>query len=99
MGRTEIYDAVVDRVGAVPFERVINIDAGIGAWRRRARRTDAVGSLRTHPGHVDVVDGAAERIPVADGTVDALWAANSMHHWVDPEQPATEIARDSTPNE
>lgn len=43
--------------------------------------------------NLEVVDGAAERIPLGDRTVDAAWAVNTMHHWVDPELAAAEIAR------
>jgi SAM-dependent methyltransferase len=42
---------------------------------------------------ITVVDGAAEKIPVDDGSIDAVWAVNTMHHWVDPERAAVEIAR------
>ncbi len=44
-------------------------------------------------GSVAVLDGAAEHLPVADASVDALWAVNSMHHWVDAEAAVVEIAR------
>ena len=42
---------------------------------------------------IEVVDGAAESIPATDGSVDAVWAVNTMHHWVDSERAAVEIAR------
>jgi SAM-dependent methyltransferase len=43
--------------------------------------------------NIQVVDGSAERLPVDDSTVDAIWAVNTMHHWVDVERGVTEIAR------
>ncbi len=46
-----------------------------------------------HGGRVEVVDGTAERIPADDDSVDVLWAVNTMHHWLDPETAASEIAR------
>jgi SAM-dependent methyltransferase len=46
-----------------------------------------------HRGSVDVVDGAAEAIPATDHSVDAVWAVNTMHHWVDIERGVAEIAR------
>jgi SAM-dependent methyltransferase len=46
---------------------------------------------------VDVVDGTAERLPVDDRTIDAVWAVNTMHHWVDVERGVAEIARVLTP--
>lgn len=42
---------------------------------------------------VEVVDGAAEQLPVADQSIDAIWAVNTMHHWVDVDRGAAEIAR------
>ncbi len=42
---------------------------------------------------VEVVDGTAEALPVDDRTIDAIWAVNTMHHWVDVERGVAEIAR------
>ena len=42
---------------------------------------------------IAVVDAAAEALPVADGSIDAVWAVNTMHHWVDPGRGAAEIGR------
>lgn len=53
-----------------------------------ARRLFQAGRNR-----LTIVDGAAEKMPVPDGSVDALWSVNAMHHWVDPGQAAVEIAR------
>ncbi len=49
--------------------------------------------LQSGRGRITVVDGAAEKLPVPDGSVDALWSVNAMHHWVDPDQASREIAR------
>lgn len=46
-----------------------------------------------HRRSIDIVDGAAEQIPAGDGTIDAVWAVNTMHHWVDVERGVAEIAR------
>lgn len=43
--------------------------------------------------NVRVIDGAAEQLGVADASTDAIWAVNTMHHWVDPTKAAAEIAR------
>lgn len=43
--------------------------------------------------HISVVDGAAEAIPVASGSVDALWSVNTMHHWTDLDRALGEIHR------
>lgn len=42
---------------------------------------------------ISVVDGAAEAIPVAEGSVDALWSVNTMHHWTDLDGALREIHR------
>lgn len=42
---------------------------------------------------IEIVDGAAEQIPVGDGSIHAVWAVNTMHHWVDVERGIAEIAR------
>lgn len=42
---------------------------------------------------ITVADGAAEHLPVADASADAIWAVNSMHHWTDPDAAAVEIVR------
>ncbi len=42
---------------------------------------------------IEVVDGTAERLPVADHGIDAIWAVNTMHHWSDLELGVAEIAR------
>lgn len=43
--------------------------------------------------NIDVVDGSAEALPAADGSIDALWATNTMHHWTDADRAVVEIAR------
>jgi SAM-dependent methyltransferase len=47
---------------------------------------------------IEVAEGAAERIPADDRTIDAIWAVNTMHHWVDIERGVAEIARVIRPN-
>jgi len=42
---------------------------------------------------VEILDGAAEHIPVDDASIDAVWAVNTMHHWLDLERGVAEIAR------
>ncbi len=57
------------------------------------RALQARRALSRHRKRLSVVDGSAERLPAADRSVDAVWAVNTMHHWVDVEQGVTEIAR------
>ena len=49
--------------------------------------------LQRHRIVLNVVDGTAESLPVADASIDAIWAVNTMHHWLSLEQGVAEIAR------
>jgi SAM-dependent methyltransferase len=57
---------------------------GVLSARRAVQRARA---------RIEVVDGAAEHIPLDDGAADAVMAVNTMHHWVDPDAAVAEIAR------
>ena len=70
--------ASVIAVEPTPFMRII---LSVRRWFLRSRDL------------VTVVDGAAEQIPAEDASVDAVWAVNTMHHWVDTEAAVVEIAR------
>lgn len=52
--------------------------------RRRWQRSRAA---------ITIVSGAAESMPLADGSVDALWTVNTMHHWTDRAAACRELAR------
>ena len=110
MWRSEVNDAVVDRIAPAAGQRVLDIGAGMGPGALRAAATGArvvaveptpfMRYLLTarclagrHRRSVDVVDGAAELIPVESGVIDAIWSVNTMHHWLDPQRAATEIGR------
>lgn len=58
--------------------------------RRTLQLRRVLSSNRTR---VEVLDGTAEQLPVDDGTADAIFAVNTMHHWVDVERGVAEIAR------
>ncbi len=60
-------------------------------YMRRVLRLRLLVPLRR--GQVRVADGAAESLPVADGSADAVWSVNTMHHWTDPERALREIHR------
>lgn len=76
--RAAASGARVVAVEPTPFMRAI-----LTARRVLGRRRSAV----------EVVDGAAEQLPQADGSIDAIWAVNTMHHWSDQARGAGEIAR------
>jgi SAM-dependent methyltransferase len=46
-----------------------------------------------HRATIRIVDGAAESIPLADGSVDALWTVNTIHHWTGRDRASRELAR------
>jgi SAM-dependent methyltransferase len=82
-------------IGAATFEaamggaRVIAVDPTpymrrILGLRRRWQR---------HRAAIRVVDGAAESIPVAASSVDALWTVNTIHHWTERDRASRELAR------
>ena len=49
--------------------------------------------LQRSRSRITVLDGAAEKLPLPDASVDAVWAVNTMHHWIDTERGAAEICR------
>ena len=63
------------------------------------RRVLTVRRMISHRrSNITVVGGAAEGIPADDHSIDAIWAVNTMHHWVDTERGVAEIARVLRPN-
>lgn len=76
--RAAATGAEVIAVEPTPFMRRI---LTVRRWFQRHRR------------NITVLAGAAERLPVADRSVDALWAVNTMHHWVDVGRGVEEIGR------
>jgi len=46
-----------------------------------------------HRATIRIVDGAAESIPLADSSVDALWTVNTIHHWTERDRASRELAR------
>lgn len=42
---------------------------------------------------ITVSDGGAESLPLGDREADAVWAVNTMHHWINPAEGVSEIAR------
>lgn len=70
----------------VPDGHVTAIDPSevmVKQTRRRTRRTS----------NVTVELAAAEKLPLADGSVDVAWAINTFHHWADREAGLGEVHR------
>ncbi len=49
--------------------------------------------MQRHRSNIEIIDGTAEALGVVDDSIDAVWAVNTMHHWVDVDQGVAEIAR------
>ena len=67
---------------------VVNVGAGTGSYEPADRCVVAVEPSRVMaaqrpPGSAPVVIGSAEKLPLADDTVDAAMTAMSLHHWPD----------------
>ena len=102
-GRPPYPPAALDWLLPPGARRVLDLGAGTGKLTRQlvARGLDVVAVepldgmraelARAVPG-ARVLAGSAERIPLADGAVDAVLAAQAWH-WVDPARAVPEVAR------
>jgi SAM-dependent methyltransferase len=95
--------AAVDWLTATNPTTAVELGAGTGLFTAPlAERVPTVfavepdiqmrSRLAAHCPGVTVLDGTAERIPLGDGSVDAVFC-HSVWHWVDPESALPEIAR------
>ena len=90
-------------LGIGPDSVVLDLAAGTGKLTRSLRAAGPIRLLAVEPSEgmrreflaavpdVPILDGTAERIPIADGRVDAVVVGQAFH-WFGPEAPA-EIAR------
>ena len=60
-------------------------------FMRRILQLRLLGSSQR--GHVTVLDGAAEALPVEAASIDALWTVNTVHHWTSVASAAAELRR------
>jgi ubiquinone/menaquinone biosynthesis C-methylase UbiE len=108
-GRSRSTRLLVDLAGVGPGDRVVDLGCGPGLFLKAAaeRGATAVGvdpsvrmrrlALRRIPAGlrpaVTVVDGAAEHLPLPDGSATVAWAVASFHHWSDPDAGLAEVGR------
>ena len=90
-----------------PEDTVLDIGCGPGTAVRRAARLGATATgvdpapvmlrvarlLTRATGRVRYLEGAAEALPVADGSVSVVWAVASVHHWADLDAALREARR------
>ncbi|MFJ4164394.1 class I SAM-dependent methyltransferase [Microbacterium sp. NPDC089698] len=95
--------AAADEIVPLGAPTILDLGAGTGKFTAlltpRATRVIAVepseamlGVLRRRLPDVDALGGSAERIPVADGSVDVVTVAQAFH-WFDREAACAEIRR------
>jgi SAM-dependent methyltransferase len=96
-------EQIVSRLDLRPGRTVLDLAAGTGKLTRLLvpSRVDVIaveplpemrGELERLVSGVAVLDGTAERIPVADGDVDAV-TVGSAFHWFDADRALAEIRR------
>jgi SAM-dependent methyltransferase len=106
-GRGDAARLAADLSGVGPGDRVVDLGCGPGAAAREAARRGAsvtgvdpapvmlsVARRLTRPRSSIVwVEGAAEHLPLADGSATVLWALATVHHWADIDSAVAEIRR------
>ncbi len=100
---TEAVDRLAATAGLLPGSRVLDLAAGTGKLTRQlherglrcvaAEPSPSMRDVFTRvlPG-VPMVAATAEHVPLVDGAVDTVVAAQSFH-WFDPDTALTEMAR------
>jgi SAM-dependent methyltransferase len=102
-GRPGYPAQVVDVAELAPSARVLELATGTGKLTRQlVSRFAHVVAVEPDPGMrrllvtncpgVEAIDGTAERIPLADDAVEAVFVAQAFH-WFDTEAALAEIAR------
>jgi SAM-dependent methyltransferase len=99
----EAIDFLAETLRLEPGGRVLDLAAGSGKFTRELRGSDVdivavepVAAMRDALAEalpeIEVAEGTAEEIPLADGSVDAVVAAQAFH-WFDGERALAEIHR------
>ena len=96
-------DLLVEELGIGPGARVVDLGAGTGKWTRllvergaRVIAVEPVGGMQHQlmaaVPEAEVVDAPAESVPLPDGSVDVVTAAQAFH-WFDAPKALAECAR------
>jgi SAM-dependent methyltransferase len=92
-------DLVVERLDLRPGRTVVDLAAGTGKLTRLLVPTGAeviavepIAAMRAFITGAHVIEGTAEAIPLADGSVDAVTVAQAFH-WFRPDEALAEIGR------
>ena len=107
IGRGGVARLAVDLAGVGVSDRVVDVGCGPGtAARAAARRGAAVSAIDPAPvmlalarrltrrrERISWLEGAAEAVPVPDGSASVLWSIATVHHWPDLEAGLTEAFR------
>ena len=92
---------------AGPGDHVVDVGCGPGSAARAAARLGArvtgvdpapvmlrlARRLTRANDRITYVEGAAEALPLADGTASVLWSIASVHHWADLARGLREVDR------
>ncbi|UTV30340.1 class I SAM-dependent methyltransferase [Photobacterium atrarenae] len=75
--------------------RLITSGALLGIDPSAAMLEIAKAQTKTHPAgtRVQYLTGAAEALPLDDGSISVALAINTFHHWLDPAQGLAEVLR------